>query len=83
MGRGGSCCGSEEEENEDEVDYDPANKGNADKMNGEKMDNLLLFQGQMKRDPALMFFVCYCWSSFVWFGLESPSMPSARGTPSN
>ena len=30
MGRGGSCCGSEEEENEDEVDYDPANKGNAD-----------------------------------------------------
>ena len=28
MGRGGSCCGSEEEENEDEVDYDPANKGN-------------------------------------------------------
>ena len=62
MGRGGSCCGSEEEENEDEVDYDPANKGNADdKINKQKMDYLLLFQGQMRRDPALMFFVCYCW----------------------
>ena len=58
-------------------------KVNADIMNGENMDNLLLFQGPMRRDHALMFFVCYCWWYFAWFGLELPSTPSARGTPSN
>ena len=37
MGRGGSCCDGEE--NEDEVDYDPANKG---KLKFRKMKNMMI-----------------------------------------
>ena len=63
MGRGGSaCCGGDENE-EDEVDYDPANKGEARDLHFRfQFDGVTsnLFQGQMRRDRVLTSCVSCC-----------------------
>ena len=71
MGRGGSCCGSEEEENEDEVDYDPANKGKYCQNEWRKDGQSSFISGPNEKRSCtdvlcLLLLVIFC---LVWFGV--------------